>query len=382
MINREFWINKIRAAWGKKPIVWLSGVRRTGKTTLSRMIEDALYLNCDLPSTLSRLTDPEAFYGSLAANTRLILDEIHRLPDPSMVLKVAADAYPSLRILATGSSTLAATTKFRDTLTGRKTTIYLPPVLWTECPGFGVSALDKRLLHGGLPEQLLADRMDTAFFSEWIDSFYARDVQVLFGIRNRTGFLDLLHLLMRQSGGQIDYSGLSSDCGLSRPTVVAHVEAMCIAHALFLLRPFHQGGKRELTKRPKAYVFDTGFVAFARGWAEIRDDDRGILWEHLVLDNLRSAVDPAQLFYWQDKSGREVDFVLRRPGGQVDAIECKVNADKVPTENLVAFRSAYPKGDNTVVSPGIRDPYTRSVDGITIRFESLSSLCQTCGTAS
>jgi len=50
----------------------------------------------------------------------LILDEIHQLSDPSRVLKIAADEFPKLRVLATGSSTLAASKKFRDTLTGRK----------------------------------------------------------------------------------------------------------------------------------------------------------------------------------------------------------------------------------------------------------------------
>lgn len=53
-------------------------------------------------------------------NRRVVLDEIHRLPNPAEFLKIAADHYPHVKVLATGSSTLSATTKFRDTLTGRK----------------------------------------------------------------------------------------------------------------------------------------------------------------------------------------------------------------------------------------------------------------------
>ena len=41
----------------------------------------------------------------------------------------------------------------------------------------------------------------------------------------------------------------------------AHLEALTIAHALVLLPPFHGGGRQEITRRPKAYAFDTGFVA-------------------------------------------------------------------------------------------------------------------------
>ena len=122
----------------------------------------------------------------------------------------------------------------------------------------------------------------------------------LFGIRNRDGFLALLRLLLRRSGGQLDYSQLASLAELSRATVKAHVEAMRIAHAVHLLRPFHGGGKQEIISRPKCYAFDTGFVTHERGWDSIRDDDRGLLWEHLVLDALRLRFAEEDVLYWQD----------------------------------------------------------------------------------
>ncbi|MBM4098127.1 MAG: ATPase, partial [Planctomycetes bacterium] len=80
MIARPFWIDQILQGWRKAPIVWLSGVRRAGKTTLAAGLADALYLNCDLPSVQQRLADPEAFYRSVT-RSRLILDEVHQLPD-------------------------------------------------------------------------------------------------------------------------------------------------------------------------------------------------------------------------------------------------------------------------------------------------------------
>jgi predicted AAA+ superfamily ATPase len=329
MIDRPYWKRRLQAAWPKRPVVWLAGVRRVGKTTLARMLPHTIYMNCDLPSVVRRLEDPEFFYESQPKGATIVLDEVHRLNDPSRALNLAADAFPHLRILATGFSTLAATRKFRDSLTGRKTVILLPPVLWPECvEAFGIHDLDLRLLHGGLPEPLLAKKKDDTFFAEWMDSFYARDIQELFGIRDRTGFLGLVRFLLRQSGGLLDYSALSRECDVSRPTVKAHVEALSVACAVHLVRPFHGGGRRELVRRPKAYGFDTGFVTFVRGWQEIRDDDRGLLWEHLVLDVLRASVGSEKLFYWRDKSGREVDFVVRQ-GRQAHAIECKVNPDRL-----------------------------------------------------
>lgn len=357
MIERPLWLERVRHAWAQRSIVWLSGVRRVGKTTIARMLPDAMYLNCDLPSSVRALEDPELFLASQTADSVLIFDEVHRLDDPSSLLKIAADEYPHLRVLATGSSTLAATRKFSDSLTGRKRSIHLCPVLWEECAHpFGVPDLDHRLLHGGLPELLLAARKDPAFLNEWIDSFYARDVLELFGIRNRQGFLALFRLLLRQSGGQLDYSQLANLSEMSRVTVKAHIEAMQIAHVVHLLRPFHGGGKREIVSRPKCYAFDTGFVTFEKGWDTIRSDDRGLLWEHLVLDSLRFHYTDEDIYYWRDKSRREIDFVIRRGRDRVDVVECKINPDRLDATPVEAFRALYPDGDNYVVSPGVKTP--------------------------
>lgn len=358
MIWRPLWLERIRQAWSERPIVWLSGVRRVGKTTLAGMLPDAAYFNCDLPSTARALADPELFLGGRRKGTVVVLDEVHRLPDPSLPLKIAADEYPHLRILATGSSTLAAAGKFRDSLTGRKLPVHLCPVLWEECAEpFGTPDLDRRLLHGGLPEALLAETKSPDAFAEWIDSFYARDILELFNVRNRRGFLALLRLLLRWSGGQVDYSRLSRLTELSRPTVKSYFEALQVAHAIHLVRPFSGGGGREIVSRPKCYAFDTGFVSFERGWHRIREDDRGILWEHLVLDSLRFRHPDDDIFYWRDKSGREVDFVVRKGEGRVDTYECKIDPDEVAAGPVDAFRRRYPIGRDYVVVPVARRTY-------------------------
>lgn len=358
MVWRPLWLETIQRAWSERPVVWLSGVRRVGKTTLAGMVPDAAYLNCDLPSTARALADPELFLSSQPRGTVVVLDEVHRLSDPSLTLKIAADEYPHLRILATGSSTLAATGKFRDSLTGRKRSVHLCPVLWEECATpFGTPDFDRRLLHGGLPEALLAETKSTQAFAEWIDSFYARDILELFRVRNRQGFLALFRLLMRWSGGQVDYSRLSRLTELSRPTVKSYLEALQVAHAVHLLRPFRGSGSGEIVSRPKCYAFDTGFVTFERGWNRIREEDRGILWEHLVLDSLRFRHLDDDIFYWRDKSGREVDFVVRRAEGRLDTFECKIDPDEVSAGPVNAFRRRYPLGRDYIVVPVVRRPY-------------------------
>jgi predicted AAA+ superfamily ATPase len=156
--------------------------------------------------------------------------------------------------------------------------------------------------------------------------------------------------------------------------VKAHVEAMSIAHAVFLLPPFHGGGRREITQRPKCYSFDTGFVTFAKGWNSIREEDRGLLWEHLILDSLRTVFDDHDLFYWRDKSGREMDFIIKGGGEQSKGIECKLNPDRYDPTRLVLFRSLYPEGKNYVVSPNIKSPYERRYEKLKVEFISIKQI--------
>ncbi len=375
MKRRSQWVERIHALWEKRSIVWLSGARRVGKTTLCKQISEAIYFNCDLPSTQRRLEDPEFFLSSQPGGRPVILDEVHRIADPSSVLKIAADEFPHLKVLATGSSTLQATSKFRDSLSGRKHTVQLTPVLWRECQGeFGPPDFDKRLLHGGFPELLLADAPDPSFFEEWMDSFFARDIQELFSVRNRSGFLKLLRLVCHRSGGQLEISDLAKESGLSRQTVMAHLEAMEIAHALTRVPPFHGGGHREIIRQPKVYAFDTGLVAHVRGWESLRDGDRGQLWEHLVLDELRVSRPGQAIHYWRDKSQREIDFVVKAKGKAVDAIEVKVNPDAFDARALSVFREAYPEGENLLVCPNVRKPYDLRKSGMTIRVMSSQHL--------
>jgi len=371
MIDRPFWLDHIAQLWRQKPVVWLSGVRRVGKTSLCRQLLEGRYFNCDLPSVQRQLADPETFLSQYGAESPLLLDEVHRIGDPALTLKIAADEYPHIRILATGSSTLQASEKFRDTLTDRKRTLHLPPVLWRECLGpFEQTDLDRRLLHGGLPGVLLGERPDPAFFEDWLDSFYARDIQELFGVRNRTGFMALLKLVALRNGGLLDITDLAKESGMSRPTVMSHLDAMEIAHALRRVPPFHGGGHREIVRRPRIYAFDTGLVAHVRGWETIREDDRGRLWENLVLDELCSVQPSSAIHYWRDKSGREVDFVVARRGGQADAIEAKINPDAFDTHALAEFRRLYPKGRNILMCPYVREPYTVRVDGYAVEVRS------------
>lgn len=367
MIPRPFWLERIEAAWREAPIAWLCGVRRCGKTTLAESFGQtrALYINCDLPTVEDMVRDPQMFYRGCSKPV-VVFDEVHQLRDPARVLKIGADGFPKLKILATGSSTLAASKKFRDTLTGRKRLVHLTPVRWNELPAFGV-ALPQRLFHGGLPPALLATTKRPSFYREWIDSFFARDIQRLFGFRDMNRFNALFEYVLRQSGGQLEVTKAASALGITRPTVESHLRALEITHAVTLVRPFHGGGQHELVKQPKVYAFDTGFVSFGRGWDPLRPDDLGMLWEHLVLEDLQAHCPDTPARYWRDKLGREVDFVLAHRREEVDAIECKWDPSAFDSAALKVFRDYYPRGRNFLVTPSGDPAYTRQFGGLEVR---------------
>lgn len=366
MIERPFWIKRIEQAWKEASIVWLAGVRRVGKTTLVQSFDPdrILYLNCDLPTARDMVGDPELFYRNCERSI-VVFDEIHRLPDPSTVLKIGADLFRQLKIIATGSSTLAASRKFKDTLAGRKRLVHLTPVLWDELSLFNASLL-RRLHHGGLPQALLADTKPPGFYREWMDSFFARDIQHLFAFRDPEKFNMLFEYLLRQSSGQFEITRTASALGVSRPTVAGHLQALEITHAVSILRPFYGGGQKEIIKMPKIYGFDTGFVSFSRGWDSLRQEDYGPLWEHIVLEYLLAHAYESRIQYWRLADGREVDFVIARGREEVDAIECKWSPEQFDPASLKAFRAWYPKGNNYLVCPLSTPGYAKRVSGMDV----------------
>ena len=129
-----------------------------------RSLPETEFFDCESPRVRRLIEeDPEVFLDQRKSG-RIAFDEIHRLANPSELLKIAADHYPGLQVLATGSSTLGASTRFRDTLAGRKRQLLLSPVLFSELETFDSPPLEKRLLHGGLPENLLSAEFPEADF--------------------------------------------------------------------------------------------------------------------------------------------------------------------------------------------------------------------------
>ena len=378
MVTRAFWQGRLRAAWRRRSVVWLFGVRRVGKTLLSQSLPGALYLDCELPRVRRQLEDPQSFLEGVRGK-RIVLDEIHRLADPAQILKIAADHFPTTRILATGSSTLGASARFRDTLAGRKAEVWLTPMCEADRAVFPHPDLSKRLLRGGLPSFFLSPRLPEADFQEWVDAYWAKDVLELFRLERRASFQRFFELLLAASGGIFEATRFAAPCEVSRQTIsnyLAVLEATLVAH---VIRPYSAGGTAEIVAAPKVYAFDTGFVCYHRGIAELRPEDRGLLFEHYVLNEIHARLGRVEVGYWRSKSGSALDFVVAPRGGAPTAVECKWSASAFDPANLRAFRRRYPTGRNLVVAADVDREFERGYGELRVRFVGLAGLVRILG---
>lgn len=373
IVKRSYWINRIESAWRERNLIWLSGVRRSGKTMLCQSLEKVEYFDCELPRVRRQMSDPEEFIGLLKGR-RIALDEIHRLENPSEILKIAADHFPETKVIATGSSTLGASAKFKDTLAGRKRDIWLSPMILEDWAAFENHGWDHRFIRGGLPPFYLAKQYPERDYQEWMDAYWAKDIQELFRVERRAPFFRFFELLVQQSGGIFQASSLAGPVGASRPTLSNYLQILNETYVFFVLKPFFKYRTKEIISAPKVYCFDTGFVVYERGWSEIREEDRGLLWEHFVLNQLCAHGWKDRLRYWRDKQKREVDFVLLRRGKPPCAIEAKWKADPGDTGNLHAFHRSHPETDKIILAHDVDRTFTRKSKGMRVRFMNLSAL--------
>ncbi len=344
-----------------------------GKTFLSRSLPGVEIFDCELPRIRKQLEDPEAFW-EYHSGKRIVLDEIHRLPDAAQILKIAADHYPGTKILATGSSTLGASARFKDTLTGRKVDVWLTPMISQDLKDFGNLDMKHRLLHGGLPPFFLEAKIPEKEFQEWMDAYWAKDIQELFRLERKYSFQKLTELLLAQSGAIFDASRFSAVCEVSRGTIQHYLSVLEATFVVHVVRPFHTHKPAEIVHAPKVYGFDTGFVCYYRGWYSLRNDDLGPLWEHFVLNEIQARLQTRRVHYWRDKKGHEVDFVLSPRGEKPILVEAKWSDSDFDSTSLQTFRQLYPGTKNLVVCSNITESYLRKFATVKVQFVNLTQL--------
>jgi predicted AAA+ superfamily ATPase len=302
---------QIRADLAKK-MVFVTGPRQVGKTTLSKTLSpDPVYLNFDSPEHKKILMD-----GSWDRRGALIIfDEIHKMKNWKNLLKGIYDTEGNKPpLLVTGSGRLDYYRKGGDSLAGRYFLHRLHPFTIKELTRLTgrdpADLLDSLIKTGGFPEPWLSG--DETAAARWrrthIDVIIRQDLLDLEKVREIGSFELLVHLLRERVGSGVTYSSLAEDLQVSVPTVRHWLEILERLYVIFPVRPLTRNVARGILKESKYYFYDTGAV----------EGDPGVKLENTVACGLLAEIHfledttgvHGELLYIRDKEKREVDFAV------------------------------------------------------------------------
>jgi predicted AAA+ superfamily ATPase len=387
---------KIVSCLDQHEIIFLLGTRQTGKTTLTRMIAEASDFKSgeifffDLEDKENRTLFDVGSVASLRQVLNIegvkpdvpalvVFDEIQLLSDPANLLKLLHDHFPSLRVLATGSSSLRIKHKFSDSLAGRKRIFLIHPLSFDEFLFFkgeerllrlkkmfhesrrdektkmsGVirkshesflRLLEEYLIYGGYPEVVLLESREAKI--EKLDSiatsYIQKDIREVGKIANLKAYNDLLQYLAVNLGAQFNLSSARATVGISDQTLKKYLDLLCETFIVAELPPFFTNKNKEISKSKKIFFHDTGIRNlqirnFNR--ADLRTD-LGPLYENYVFTALdrRKDIVTANYFY-RTQVQTEIDFVVERESC-FSLFEVKSGTFSRPVKALGEFKKKY-----------------------------------------
>lgn len=343
---------RLERALRRVPVVVLSGLRQTGKSTLLQneagLARGHTYRTLDDFATLAAArVNPESLLEGAT-----ILDEVQRCPELLVTLKRSVDEQrrPG-RFILSGSANLALLGHVSETLAGRASYFTLHPMTRREqrkatghepflVKFLGSPALpsgkadpvtEREVLRGGLPPACLGPAEGVAeWFRGYAQTYVERDVRQLSQITDLVAFRTLAQLAALRTGQVLVISTLARDAKLNAVTAGRYIDLLEASFLIRRLPPFLKNRSSRLVKSPKLHFTDSGLAAHLAGITTLepgRDDLlRGALFETYVAQNLAALLEAhlpeAQMGYWHEQGRHEVDFVIEA-GRRVFALEVK-----------------------------------------------------------
>ena len=314
----------------KDKMVFVSGPRQVGKTTLAKQIGNKFfldryeYLNWD-----NRQDRKVILNGIFQADRRLfIFDEIHKYRNWKNYLKGEYDKYRErFQILVTGSARLDIYIKGGDSLLGRYHSYKLHPLSLHELLNKEIryapfkelifldgnkkqkELFDTLFIFGAFPEIFIKQSKKELrrWHNERTDRLIKEDIRDIENIRDISALQVLIELLPVKVGSLFSLNSLREDLGVTHKTVSLWVDILEKFYYHFRIYPFQSTRIKSLRKEPKMYLWD---------WSEIEDEN--IKLENMMASHLLKFCDflsdmegyKAQLYYLRDKEQREVDFLV------------------------------------------------------------------------
>jgi len=352
-IRRHEYLEELGRRGKTRDIVFVTGLRRVGKTTLVRQhIENLiargqdprriLYFSMDHPmlvreSILDILDSFRRLHG-LKHNDRFtaVIDEVHLREGFEQELKTIYDL-GHVKILATGSSSPFIVER-GSFLTGRQTFLEVLPFSFHEylnLKGIRPTASDSHLMvkhaedyvrAGGMPEYLKTN--DPGYLTTLIDSVLYKDIAARRGVRNVQALRELLLIVTQSTGSKLSPRRIGRILGVSHETVREHLSFFEEANLIHTVRL--KGKVSESIAAPrKVYLSDTGIVNVLTPTINL-----GSLVENCVFNVLRGR--GSDITYGLVR-GTEIDFIL--PGS---CYEVKYS-DKVNKEDISHLKEVVAK---------------------------------------
>ena len=345
MIKREQYISKLRQLKNTHLIKVISGVRRSGKSTLLEMFRDELlghgvsqkqitFINFENPEYTNINIDYMDVYRKINKNliknkmNYIFLDEIQNVPNfeklvDGLFIKKNVDLY------ITGSNAYFLSGELATLLTGRNFEIKILPLSFAEY----VSAFkDKSRLdlifhnyleYGAFPQTIDLFNIDPSLVREYLQGIYNtilfKDVIARKGVNDRETLEHVARFLLDNIGSFATPKSISDYMGsnyriVAPQTVDNNLSALSDSFLFYPTNRYDIKGKMYLQTQQKYYTIDIGLRSAVLG--NQTNMDRGHILENIVfLELLRRG---GQVWVGKTKEGKEVDFVVKNSKGETE----------------------------------------------------------------
>jgi hypothetical protein len=315
--------------------VVISGVRRSGKSTLLRQIaarlDDYHYVNLDderlLDFKVEDFNQLLLLWQKRSGAKTILIDEIQNVDSWERFIRRAHD--DGYKIFLTGSNAKLLSSELATRLTGRYLKVELYPFSFREYLAFKGIRPDKRLttsakatvtrhfdqylVSGGFPEYVKRGEPD--LLKRTYDDIVFRDIIARFGIRETTPFRELTTYLFSNFTKEVSYGSLAKALDIKSPmTVRQYVGFLQESYLVFELLKYDPSYRKQLVAGRKVYVIDNGMrnsVAFSTS------EDRGRSLENAVFLELKRRGQ--EVFYF--RQAHECDFLVREKNTVTAAIQ-------------------------------------------------------------
>jgi len=356
-----------------KEITIITGVRRSGKSTLMYQMIDDLLKNGTAPEQIlfvnledKKLTKDslEDIYSSYRQNINLnskayvFLDEIHRKEGWESWIRKKYDLKTKDKFVISGSCSYLLKKEYSTLLTGRNLTFEVMPLSFEEFLLFKnitvnkanlkkdillektklhiLKNLDEYLKLGGFPEVVFKqENFKTKLLEQYFDDILYKDIVDRYNLNSQKA-KDLALYLITNFTSLVSLRNLRNSLKISYDTIKDYMSYYKEAFLFFTMDHFSYSFKEQKTLASKIYCIDNGLrnaVSFKFS------KDEGKLAENCVFIQLqRQEKKP---YYWKNRG--EVDFVIKNKDNSLTAINISYT-DKIEereTKALLDFKKEF-----------------------------------------